>query len=135
MRVINFRAWDSHNKVMINPYAELKGGKFWGEDLTNTGYAEPLPEHIMQFVGKKDDNGKDIYEGDILRIHEKLANFPLDWVVVFNDTTLAFTLRWVCRYSGNAADTIGFYDMQLKRSNHKVFEIIGNIYENPELLK
>lgn len=59
MREIKFRAWDEHLGIMINPYCELKDGRFWGEDCTNTGYSVKH-EHVMQFTGLHDKNGKEI---------------------------------------------------------------------------
>lgn len=149
-RVIKFRAWDSHNKVMITPYAELRGGRFWGEDLTNTGYAEPLPEHVMQFTGLTDKNGKEIYEGDIVRkntgtakpysiVHEGknlTAYEPIykNYFVVFYRG--AFCLHdkpntkehETSKYNGTS------YAGTLQSAGYDI-ELIGNIYENPELLK
>ncbi len=110
MRAIKFRAWDSHNKVMITPYAELIGGRFWGEDLTNTGYAEPLPEHVMQFSGLLDKNGKEIYEGDIVK-----DSFGNEYKVVYNEFC-AFML-----YS-NDVDFMAIYP-------NIIIEVIGNIHE------
>lgn len=86
---------------------------------------------IGQFIGLKDKNGKDIYNGDIINAHRNDANFPLNYVVVFNEKELCFRMRWVGRFK--AGD--GFYDESLLFNAYKVFEVIGNIHQNPELLK
>ena len=67
MREIKFRAWDEHLSLIIAPYCELRDGNFWGEDCTNTGYCVKH-EHVMQFTGLVDKNGKEIYQRDIVRI-------------------------------------------------------------------
>ena len=77
----------------------------------NTKYFDNIP--MMQFTGLLDKNGKEIYEGDILKYRGKLS---------FNDPP--FVVEW----QNDDARWTEFYP-----SNN--FEVIGNIYENPELLK
>ena len=65
VREIKFRAWDKENKVMIYP----KGILFDGRVVNfNCGILEPFEEYeLMQFTGLYDKNGKEIYEGDIIK--------------------------------------------------------------------
>ena len=117
MREIKFRAWDKCNtpNKMIG----------W-EDLC-TYHSEMVwlfkPNHsqiiLMQFTGLKDNkSGKEIYEGDIVKIENP---YYLDnWEVIFEDGGF----KWWRKDMGQKdLDTVT-----------KV-EVIGNIYENPELLK
>lgn len=116
MREIKFRAWDRGRKEMIPfelielPYSENVNldGQFDG--LIDRGYV------LMQYTGLKDKNGVEIYEGDIVAINEPKEVFK----VVFKDGSFypSSTLLQKCDDSHN----LEFY------------EIIGNIYENPELL-
>lgn len=79
----------------------------------------------VQFTGLKDKNGKDIYEGDVVKFNRQqgytyLHKGSIEKVSWFN-----------FQYSG-----FGFNEnipLTLKRS--KEIEVIGNIYENPELIK
>lgn len=73
---------------------------------------------VMQYTGLKDKNGKEIYEGDIYGYNDPDGLFPrvVEWEVVGN-------LEEV--YSGYPIDT----------SKAKQITVIGNIYENPELLE
>ncbi len=80
----------------------------------NTKYAIVL----MQYTGLKDKNGKEIYEGDILKDEEGA------WVVFYDAKDASFALRPI----EDKNDTL-FYTLEGD------FEIIGNIYENGELLK
>jgi len=71
----------------------------------------------MQYTGLKDKNGKEIYEGDIVKI-EGFINH----VVGFEDGAF----RWM---------NVGPYLPIAERISERECEVIGNIYENPELLK
>jgi len=78
---------------------------------------------LMQFTGLKDKNGKEIYEGDIVKdennIREVIFHIP-DGV----NNIYGFTQRDIKKN-----EWVGFNKIE------NDFEIIGNIYENPELLK
>ena len=82
---------------------------------------------LMQCTGLTDKNGKLIYEGDIIKYLYYNPERYTKWIVVFNPDTLEFGTR-----------DYGYIGYQRLTSysifNNKV-EVIGNIYENPELLK
>ena len=77
---------------------------------------------IMQYTGLKDKNGKEIYEGDIV---EYSRNFP-PILVEWDDNIVGF--KPFCKYDSDC------YGVP-KKEDHSVYKIIGNVYENPELLK
>ena len=76
---------------------------------------------FMQFTGLLDKNGKEIYEGDIVETPHKLMK-KYKWQVIFHKG--AFVL----------SDGIGFRHFYSQKYTQK-YGVIGNIYENPELLK
>lgn len=112
-RSIKFRAWDKENKEWYNS-AWMRDGIFDPTDSSN-GF---LDSHILlQFTGLKDKNGKEIYEGDLMKIEG-------DFI----------TIEWMGTIYGQ-----GFVMHHKERGNRSgewgKGEIIGNIYENPELIK
>ena len=82
---------------------------------------------LMQCTGLTDKNGKLIYEGDIIKYLYYNPERYTKWIVVFNPDTLEFGTRG---YGYIGYQRLTSYSI----FNNKV-EVIGNIYENPELLK
>lgn len=135
MREIKFRAWSKVSGKMI-PSEEVKNETI---DWLNTdGRWIPL-----QFTYIKDKNGKEIYEGDIVKSKMDAGKY----VYEFDDDVIGF-IEWRDVYAGLALNTkLGLYNLRflspwphewdckcnLKHFNHTV-EVIGNIYENPELI-
>lgn len=104
MREIKFRAWDKEQKKMLDDVST------WTDDFTGMLIA------LMQYTGLKDKNGKEIYEGDIV----KYKNDKPDKVIFENGGFM--TSRFYHRTPNN-------WKILLDE-----LEVIGNIYENPELL-
>jgi len=89
----------------------------------------------MQYTGLKDCKGKEIYEGDIL----SYKNFTTPkhkgvWHVEWNAYFWDVIRHFAPRYEGDKGE--GWFEGQdFFWKNHEYMEIIGNIYENPELVK
>ena len=82
---------------------------------------------LMQFTGLKDKNGKEIYEGDVMQDKNVLMKGVDEFgEMVFKDGKFQLKIHMVGKDGYNYFDLINCWDD---------FEIIGNIYENPELLK
>lgn len=122
-REIKFRCWDkTHNEMFfIEDIFRIKNSKFI-ENCRN-GLCE-----VMQYTGLLDKNGKEIYEGDILQ--EKIVNQHGTFKKVFAFPDYE-------SFSGGGMDygIVGVgYSWEDTDPEPENCEIIGNIYENPELL-
>lgn len=123
MREIKLRAWDKKKKTMYYDVGLFPHECKTPMSISSDGlFYHPLHEEfgiLMQFTGLKDKNGKEIYEGDVVKCNEHQGEvkwngiylLPFDYI-----STLDFAHRVRPNYIENET------------------EIIGNIYENPELL-
>ena len=97
------------------------------EDTGTTGGLEVIPETVGQYTGLKDKNGKEIYEGDIA-FHRDYECFGY---VVFSGDESAFAFLVITGSNNNGATT----EFEWLYDYADELEIIGDIYENPELLE
>lgn len=118
-RPIKFRAWDKDSKVMFYGVDFIDG--FWTEGgIPKLGALYGSIDTLMQFTGLLDKKGKEIYEGDVV-LYQFLDGGWAEQPVV---------------YGGAAFGVHGFLLNQISGDGTKLeVEIIGNIYENPELIK
>lgn len=146
MREIKFRAW-----FKAAPKAEY-AMQYWklGTGLDRSVFFDAAIENgaIMQFTGLKDKNGKEIYEGDIMRYelwhggveammmedHAKMQGKTLDWfknvVILWHEKASC----WIYRDTNDILD-MDYQGNTWSSSFAPEWEIIGNIYQNPELLQ
>jgi uncharacterized phage protein (TIGR01671 family) len=115
MREIKFRAWDTNKKEIrevtgINWYDEY----IWVDETPMTGEKLPIETTpLMQFTGLKDKNGKEIYEGDVVITPKGICSVTFEFGCFYTITVSRY------RIGGWGSGRI---------------EVIGNIYESPELL-
>ena len=119
--------WHNHgiHKDWITLGASANGGWF----ALHNKYAVKA-ETIGQFTGLTDNNGKKIFEGDVVRV---LGNQQVDdWKNVDYVALIAFLDGGFCAIDGTVKEH-GFRRYALARMDFSL-EIIGNIHDNPELL-
>ena len=131
MRDIKFRAWSLIEKKWLNPesiiiWCDGSIGKIdphcWdGGVTTHEDYVGEKALVLMQYSNLKDKNGKEIYEGDIVTHHYFNENGIMIWHTGQS--------RWALEYLSDKTK------QEMFPIDKDSFEIIGNLYENPELLK
>ena len=114
-RQLKFRAWDDTKLNWI--------------DVKECSYNDLFEDEkyiVQQFTGLKDKNEKEIYEGDIIKYHRVFENkrevIELTSCIKFENGAFGFDMK-------------GFNDMFMSLEDDSDIEVIGNIFENNELLE
>lgn len=125
--VIKFRAWNKEEHKMY--YDVQDAYDSYVNDIPAFNFGEILDDTdewiVMQYAGLEDKYKKELYDGDIFMIGSREDNCI--YQVVYDEENLCYT-AYRCLYGRKLAINLG----DIHRSCE--FEIIGNIYENPELL-
>ena len=125
---LKFRAWDLEYEKMVGvDIINLEDGKldFIGDGITYFRKAKDI--ELMQSTGLKDINGKEIFEGDILKVTGEYSWLE---VVSFNEHKGMFVSKDTHRNTGSLEIPL----WHLFTSDIFQIEIIGNIWEDGELL-
>lgn len=146
MREIKFRAWDNSFEQMV-PWGELKFDKDSGdddvcfyeqEDGCDSVHVGGADYELMQYTGLKDKNGREIYEGDILK---RTVHLYLLGVGKLEDVDEYMAVEYRNEYAGYFISERPLYHFVGATVDISTccgctdVEVVGNIYENPELLE
>jgi uncharacterized phage protein (TIGR01671 family) len=119
MREIKFRVWDEKKKVMLSQIGSWYFNDEYDEvafHMNRVTFSDHKYLKLMQYTGLKDRNGKEIYEGDIIRSYNEYGDiFATLSVVKWNEQQ--------ARFEGIDTDLL------------HLEEVIGNIYQDSHLLK
>lgn len=145
-REIKFRAWDKKYNIMLEPEAFNRndvwiggdGGVYEIEEWSSYSGGGKIENDVsdqyvlMQYTGLKDRNGKEIYEGDILKGYNGIDGYPESkHVIQYFQPDCRFISIFANDFAGGKWDdrneSMGLVWVEC--------EVIGNIYDNPDLLE
>ena len=136
-RQLKFRAWDKDYKEMLDNIIIYQGEVYKN---TMPVAVSPLNAELMQYVGFKDKHGKEIYEGDILR--HTVEIIETDGSVEVAESCYEVLFKMGCFITRTLDGCYPEYETFAERfsigdgvNRLSDAEIIGNVYENPELLE
>ncbi|WP_248847103.1 YopX family protein [Lactiplantibacillus plantarum] len=130
--MIKFRAWNGYRKIMADYVSAIQNGDTQGTPSSVNVIVDGKNEtwdiknddvELLQFTGLKDVNGKDIYEGDILRTKAGLIQI-VEQGILETDREDIISGFYANNLSDDKPHTFSYDD-----------EVIGNAHENPELLE
>ena len=124
MREIKFRAWDKENEKMMKVSSLHLENKEISVKENGTFHLFRMQD-LMQYTGLKDKNGKEIYEGDIVLI-------KLDETSTWHKTVVGFKKGVFIADLIDKEDYVYIFHHGFTGDD---FEIIGNVYENKNLLE
>nr|DAT33625.1 MAG TPA: YopX protein [Caudoviricetes sp.] len=149
--VPKFRAWDKETQTMLDvSLIDFKKSVLVGEhwEFGETNFINFDDVILMQSTGLKDKNGKEIFEGDILKFNDEWDDYCYEGYVDGSTEGINFVeieRETTCFTFGKfqTSDSSLLYFMKdeylsfedLITDKDFEFEIVGNIYENPELLE
>lgn len=146
-REIKFRAWDNLNHRMQFDFFIDSDGAAWmnqdphGVDMSGKKRVARTDRlEVMQFTGLKDKNGKEIYESDIIELIDDAGN-TIRTQVKWGNHRRQMSNGLIVDIPGfafiKADGAASFPIVQNYKGVHdlEIFEVIGNIYQNPELIQ
>lgn len=150
--MIKFKAWNEYRKIMSDYVSAIQNGDTQGTPSSVNVIVNRKNEtwdidnddvKLLQFTGLKDMNGKGIYEGDILRLsYQKPKTYIYkDKYDLKPKITMPETVVKTAKVTQDAGSfgviiyKVVFTTLRDIEKGQQNIEVIGNVYENPELLE
>lgn len=142
IREIKFRAWDKKNKIMRTVWSI--DWSFNRSEIQSISLNDVIDEQntlwndnfeLMEFTGLLDKNGKEIYEGDIIKITYGTFNFKGKKEVITDVYFAQQAFRY--RHDDGSGSVLYFNSVEIIKGYEAItqdVELIGNIYEHKNLL-
>ncbi len=137
MKDIKFRAWRNYEKYMVtSPRGVLTAIQHVMQLASQPGFSninnQPCEERyeLMQYTGLKDSDGKEIYKGDIVdckMVSADRTHYIEEYIAVVEED--------ICNPCFVLKQANGTVEYDFVKCGLMVLKVIGNIYENPELLE
>ena len=151
MKYIKFRAWDGGRQQMsykvqvgnLDPNdPNYTAGAIYAEDEWRN-FDEHSDIHIMQSTGLFDRHGKEIWEGDVIEFVDKWEWYRSSYAIkmLFANQEEKQLLKQkfdaapMYRFAVEPFTADEGYNLSVYDNNQYRYEVVGNIFENPELLK
>lgn len=127
MKELKFRVWDKERETFLNNvFIGLDGKLYQFSKATIFGiaitYLDSENKNISKFTGLHDKNGKEIFEGDIIKIKDETYR------ITYNGCFSSFDMT-------NIDKAKQYKDLYILNRDYQKSEIVGNIYQNRELLE
>jgi uncharacterized phage protein (TIGR01671 family) len=135
-REIKFRAWDKNKKKMFPRVTQIMFGTPHNlvQCVDGLAYIENTTDvELMQFTGLRDKNQKEIYEGDV--IFTKEDKLHRRGVLEWSDFHARYYITTPKEWGPEHNIPGGSRSSDMSILHNEDWEVIGNIYENPDLLQ
>lgn len=129
--ITKFRAWDKETQTMLDvSLIDFKKSVLIGEhwEFGETNFINFDEIELMQSTGLFDKEGTEVFEGDIIAIEVEEIETPIN-AKIFQNNKIGVLMFHVFE------DNEDVSMVELLEDNSVAFAVIGNIYENPELLE
>ncbi len=142
MREILFRGkridngeWTTGDLIQLDFQTRIADQNLWASELINNQLTldcyDIIPETVGQFTGLTDKNGVKIFEGDIIKTNSPRTSVTL--IVTFENGAFCLRIKPLKRFK----DAVTFRDslsQGIDNCIRPIYEVIGNIHDNPKLL-
>lgn len=131
MKELKLRAWSSENNRYCDFVTLDESGRWIGWIKSSGVYLTTVDIILEQYTGLKDKNGKDIYEGDVVKVNDDFDKYGLNAGEIYEVYFNAGGFR--CKPKYESSITRGDKGFWIDDGND--YEVIGNVHQNDDLLE